>query len=54
MEKHLDKKEFVSKVKLEDNISNLDYFNIIFKDLANRGINNLLIECGSKLNTILL
>lgn len=54
MNKHLDEKEFVSKVKLEDNISNLDYFNIIFKDLANRGINNLLIECGSKLNTILL
>mgnify|MGYP000674994077 CR=1 FL=1 len=47
-------KKYISKVKIENKINNKDYFNFIFKDLANRGINNLLIECGSKLNTILL
>jgi diaminohydroxyphosphoribosylaminopyrimidine deaminase/5-amino-6-(5-phosphoribosylamino)uracil reductase len=30
------------------------FFNFIFKDLAIKGINNLLIEAGSKINTILL
>ena len=30
------------------------YFNFIFNDLAEKGVNNLLIECGSVINTILL
>ena len=47
--------ENVSYVKIcpsyEDN---LNYFSFIFNDLAEKGINNLLIECGSVINTILL
>ena len=54
IDNHLNNKKNISKVKIENKITNQDYFNFIFKDLANRGINNLLIECGSKLNTILL
>ncbi|MDC0456721.1 bifunctional diaminohydroxyphosphoribosylaminopyrimidine deaminase/5-amino-6-(5-phosphoribosylamino)uracil reductase RibD [Alphaproteobacteria bacterium] len=54
IDNNLKYKKNISKVKIENKINNKDYFNFIFKDLANRGINNLLIECGSKLNTILL
>ena len=47
--------ENVSYVKMcphyEDNFK---YFSFIFNDLAEKGINNLLIECGSVINTILL
>ncbi len=32
----------------------LDFFNFIFKDLSNKGINNLLIECGSVINSLLI
>ena len=35
-------------------MNNEEYFNFIFSDLASKGINNLLIESGAKLNTILL
>ena len=52
--KHLMDKRNISRVEIENTFNNKDYFNFIFNDLANRGINNLLIECGSKLNTILL
>ena len=54
LDNQLNHKKNISKVKIENKITNKDYFNFIFKDLAKRGINNLLIECGSKLNTILL
>ena len=35
-------------------MANINYFNFIFNDLAEKGVNNLLIECGSVMNTILL
>ena len=54
LDNHLNHKKNISKVKIENNITNEDFFNFVFKDLAKRGINNLLIECGSTLNTILL
>ena len=40
--------------KVKKNFNNKDYFNFIFNDLASKGINNLLIEVGAKLSTILL
>ena len=43
-----------SLIKIDKNLSNENFFNFIFNDLAMRGINNLLIEGGSKINTILL
>ncbi len=48
------KNKDVSIIKIGNKLNNEDYFNFIFNDLANKGINNLLIEAGSKLNTILL
>ena len=39
---------------VDKNLNNKDYFNFIFSDLASKGINNLLIEVGAKLSTILL
>ena len=30
------------------------FFDNIFKDLSNKGINNLLIECGSVINSLLI
>jgi diaminohydroxyphosphoribosylaminopyrimidine deaminase / 5-amino-6-(5-phosphoribosylamino)uracil reductase len=54
IDNHLNNKKNVTKVKIENTKNNEDYFNFIFNNLANRGINNLLIECGSKINTILL
>ena len=54
IDKHLMDKKNISRIEIENTFNNKDYFNFIFNDLANRGINNLLIECGSKLNTILL
>tara|TARA_B100001093_G_scaffold5316_1_gene5400 strand:+ start:153 stop:1223 length:1071 start_codon:yes stop_codon:yes gene_type:complete len=42
------------KIKIDNNLNDEDFFNFIFKDLAIRGVNNLLIEAGSKINTILL
>ncbi|MDA0763830.1 MAG: bifunctional diaminohydroxyphosphoribosylaminopyrimidine deaminase/5-amino-6-(5-phosphoribosylamino)uracil reductase RibD [Proteobacteria bacterium] len=47
--------EKVSYVGINSNFdNNLKYFNFIFNDLALRGINNLLIECGSVMNSFLL
>jgi diaminohydroxyphosphoribosylaminopyrimidine deaminase/5-amino-6-(5-phosphoribosylamino)uracil reductase len=37
-----------------NDLNNKEFFNFIFRDLCNKGINNLLIESGSKLSTILL
>ena len=54
LDNHLNDKKYISRVKIEKKVTNKDYFNFIFKDLANRGVNNLLIECGSRLNSILL
>jgi diaminohydroxyphosphoribosylaminopyrimidine deaminase / 5-amino-6-(5-phosphoribosylamino)uracil reductase len=54
IDNHLKDKENITKIKIENKINNKDYFDFIFKDLANKGVNNLLIECGSKLITILL
>ncbi len=54
MDNHLKDKKNISKVRIENKINNNDYFDFIFKDLANKGVNNLLIECGSRLSTILL
>ena len=45
----------ISYIKININEeNNLNYFNFIFNDLAEKGINNLLIECGSIMNTVLL
>ena len=45
----------VSYIKMDGNYeNNFNYFSFIFNDLAEKGINNLLIECGSVINTILL
>ena len=47
--------ENVSYVKMHSNYEdNFNYFNFIFNDLAEKGVNNLLIECGSVMNSILL
>ena len=47
--------ENVSYIKMPINYEdNFNYFNFIFNDLAEKGVNNLLIECGSVMNTILL
>ena len=47
--------ENISFVKINQNFEdNANFFNFIFNDLAEKGINNLLIECGSVINTILL
>ncbi len=51
---HLNENLKIKKIKIEKNLDNKNFFNFIFSDLAMRGINNLLIEVGSKLNTILL
>ena len=44
----------LSTTIVDKNLNNKDYFNFIFSDLASKGINNLLIEVGAKLSTILL
>ena len=44
----------LSTTIVDKNLNNKDYFNFIFTDLASKGINNLLIEVGAKLSTILL
>ena len=54
MVNHLSHNIKIKKIKIEKNLCNESFFNFIFKDLALRGINNLLIEAGSKINTILL
>ena len=51
---HLNDNKFVKKIKVDKKLNNEDFFNFIFKDLASKGINNLLIETGSIINTLLL
>ncbi len=51
---HLNENPQIKKIQIDKNLNNENFFNFIFNDLAIRGINNLLIEVGSKLNTILL
>ena len=51
---YINKNPKIKKIKIDKNLSNENFFNFIFNDLAMRGVNNLLIEVGSKLNTILL
>jgi len=54
MKHHLNENKFVKKIKVDKRLDNKDFFNYIFKDLANKGVNNLLIETGSVINTLLL
>ena len=54
MDNYIKKNKNVIKIKIKKNLNNEEYFNYIFSDLASKGINNLLIESGAKLNTILL
>ena len=42
------------KIKINNDHNNNKFFDFIFKDLAMKGVNNLLIEAGTKINTILL
>ena len=48
---HLSK---IKKIKIDNGLNDENFFKFVFQDLAMRGINNLLIEAGSKINTILL
>ena len=48
---HLSKNK---KIKIDNDLNDDKFFTFIFRDLAMRGVNNLLIEAGSKINTILL
>ncbi|MDC3172287.1 bifunctional diaminohydroxyphosphoribosylaminopyrimidine deaminase/5-amino-6-(5-phosphoribosylamino)uracil reductase RibD [Alphaproteobacteria bacterium] len=52
--KNFPKNKKIKNIKIEKGLSNINFFNNIFNDLAMRGINTLLIEAGSKINTILL
>ena len=54
MDHHLTENKFVKKVQVDKKLNDKDFFNFIFRDLANKGINNLLIETGSIINTLLL
>jgi diaminohydroxyphosphoribosylaminopyrimidine deaminase/5-amino-6-(5-phosphoribosylamino)uracil reductase len=54
MKHHMIKNKFVKKIKVNKKLNNEDFFNFIFEDLANKGVNNLLIETGSIINTLLL
>ena len=54
MKHHLTENKFVKKIHVDKKLNDKDFFNFIFNDLANRGINNLLIETGSVINTLLL
>ena len=54
MKEHLTNNKFVKKIKVDKKLNDEDFFNFIFNDLANRGINNLLIETGSIINTLLI
>lgn len=51
---HLTENKFVKKIKVDKKLNDKNFFNFIFRDLANKGVNNLLIETGSIMNTILL
>lgn len=54
MKQHLTNNKFVKKIKVDKKLNDEDFFNFIFNDLAKKGINNLLIEAGSVINTLLL
>ena len=54
MKHHLNQNKYVKKIKVDKKLNDEDFFNFIFKDLARKGINNLLIETGSIINTLLL
>ncbi len=54
MKHHLTNKKFIKKIKVDKKLNDKDFFNFIFNDLAKKGINNLLIETGSIINTLLL
>ena len=51
---HMNKNKFLKKIKIDKKFNDEEFFNFIFTDLASKGINNLLIETGSTLNTLLL
>ena len=51
---HLNENKFVKKIKVNKQFNDEEFFNFIFTDLASKGINNLLIETGSIINTLLL
>ncbi len=54
MKGHLTEKKFIKNIRVDKKLNDKDFFNFIFKDLANKGVNNLLIEVGSIINTLLL
>ncbi len=54
MKDHLTKNKFVKKRKVDKKLNDEDFFKFIFSDLAKKGVNNLLIETGSIINTLLL
>ncbi len=54
MKNHLTNNKFVKKIKVDKKLNDEEFFNFIFNDLAKKGINNLLIEAGSIINTLLL
>ena len=54
MKHHLIDNKFVKKIKVDKKLNDKDFFNFIFNDLAKKGVNNLLIEAGSIINTLLL
>ena len=51
---HFDDNKFVKKIKVDQKFNDKELFNFIFADLASKGVNNLLIETGSIINTLLL
>ena len=54
MKHHLTDSKFVKKIQVDKKLSDVDFFNFILNDLAKKGVNNLLIEAGSIINTLLL
>ena len=54
MDNYIKTHKNIKKIKIKKKLNNEEFFNFIFSDLASKGINNLLIESGAKLNTILL
>ena len=54
MKNHLTEHKFVKKIKIDKYLNDECFFSYIFNDLANKGINNVLIEAGSIINTLLL
>ncbi len=54
MKHHLNENKFVKKIKVDKKLNDKDFFDFIFNDLAKKGVNNLLIETGSTINTLLL